>query len=227
MRYHLDTIPVWDALKQDSECFLCALAQKAEADYVDNFLGASVMEPAVRIEVNQKGFCARHFSQMLAMKNRLGLALVTHTHLQEAMKADTPQPPQKKGLFSRREAPENPAAETCIICDRLQNTMDRYLYTAIHLFNTDGEFKETFLASKGVCMPHARALIRMAGENLAADKAKAFCDALNELQQKNLERVEKELFWFTQKFDYRNADKPWGNSKDAPERAILKLRGFY
>ena len=26
-------------------------------------------------------------------------------------------------------------------------------------------------------------------------------------------------------FDYRNNDKPWGNSKDAPERAINKLMG--
>ena len=24
-----------------------------------------------------------------------------------------------------------------------------------------------------------------------------------------------------------DADKPWGNSKDAPERAIIKLRGKY
>ena len=29
----------------------------------------------------------------------------------------------------------------------------------------------------------------------------------------------------TLKFDYRNKDKPWGNSQDAVERAINKLRG--
>ena len=27
-------------------------------------------------------------------------------------------------------------------------------------------------------------------------------------------------------FDYRNADKPWGDSKDALERAVTKLRGW-
>jgi hypothetical protein len=31
---------------------------------------------------------------------------------------------------------------------------------------------------------------------------------LYELQRRNMERVEKELEWFTLKFDYRNADKP-------------------
>ena len=28
MRYHIDTIPVWDALKLEGECFLCALRRK-------------------------------------------------------------------------------------------------------------------------------------------------------------------------------------------------------
>ena len=103
--------------------------------------------------------------------------------------------------------------------------MNRYLFTTLHLFENDGEFRSVFLASKGLCIPHARALTRMAGENLSAEKAEAFCSQLNALQKRNLERVEQELFWFTQKFDYRNADKPWGNAKDSPERAILKLRG--
>ena len=227
MRYHIDTIPVWDAFRQDSECPLCDLYKKSEAEYIDSFLGASVMEPDVRLEVNRKGFCGKHFAMMLPMKNRLGLALITDTHLREVMAEPPAQPPKKAGLFSRREAPQEPPAETCIISDRLENTMNRYLYTVLHLYQTDADFRKVFLASKGLCVPHARALARMAGESLSAEKASAFADALNKLQQENLDRVEKELFWFTQKFDYRNADKPWGNSKDAPERAIIKLRGKY
>ncbi|MCR5520278.1 MAG: DUF6062 family protein, partial [Lachnospiraceae bacterium] len=31
--------------------------------------------------------------------------------------------------------------------------------------------------------------------------------------------------WFTDKFDYRNVDAPWKNSKDALVRGILKLNG--
>ena len=44
-------------------------------------------------------------------------------------------------------------------------------------------------------------------------------------ERSNLDRLAQELEWFTLKFDYRNADKPWGTSRDAPERAINKLRG--
>ncbi len=215
MHYHIDTIPVWDAYKKDSECPLCDLRAAAEQSYLESFLGASVMEPDVRIEVNAKGFCAHHFEMMLGMQNRLGLALMTHTHLKE-MIAALPAPAGKKGFFAKKE-PKLDAPETCILCDRLEVTMNRYLYTVVHLWKTDVDFKKVFTASKGVCMPHARALTQMGSDE--------FAKALDTLQRENLDRIEKELEWFTLKFDYRNSDKPWGNSKDAPERAILKLRG--
>lgn len=38
--------------------------------------------------------------------------------------------------------------------------------------------------------------------------------------------MEKDIEWFTLKFDYRNQDKPWGDSKDAVERTVNKLRGW-
>ena len=40
-----------------------------------------------------------------------------------------------------------------------------------------------------------------------------------------VQRVTDEIEWFTRKFDYRNDDKPWGNSRDAVERSLNKLRG--
>lgn len=57
MREHLDTMPIWEAYRAGCECPLCEIRQKNEAMYIDNFLGASVMEPDTRVEVNQKGFC--------------------------------------------------------------------------------------------------------------------------------------------------------------------------
>jgi hypothetical protein len=225
MRYHIDTIPVWDAYKQDSECPLCDLQAANEASYLDSFLGASVMEPAVRMEVNAKGFCGKHFARMLGMQNRLGLALMTHTHLQETL-AHLPAPaPAKGGLFAKKAAPPQELGDTCVLCERLRDTMNRYLYTVLHLHKTDAEFRRVLEGGKGLCLPHYQQLSRMAGEEWGGEKGQAFQKMLHELQRRNMERVEKELEWFTLKFDYRNADKPWGESKDAPERAIWKLRG--
>ncbi|MDR0930061.1 MAG: DUF6062 family protein [Oscillospiraceae bacterium] len=225
MRYHIDTIPVWDAYKKDSECPLCDLQAANEAAYLDNFLGASVMEPAVRIEVNAKGFCRKHFARMLGMQNRLGLALMTHTHLKETLAQLSPPTGTKGGLFAKKAAPEADAGENCILCERLRDTMNRYLFTVLHLYKTDAEFRRVLEGGKGLCLTHYKQLSRMAAEELGGEKGRAFQTMLYDLQRRNMERIEKELEWFTLKFDYRNSDKPWGNSKDAPERAIEKLRG--
>ena len=45
--------------------------------------------------------------------------------------------------------------------------------------------------------------------------------------RENLARVQADLDWFVDKFDYRNASAPWKNSQDAVQRAMQKLRGGY
>lgn len=232
MRYQLDTIPVWDAIQEDTECPLCALRDRNERMYVESFLGASVMEPDTRIEVNQKGFCAAHFAQMFQEPNRLGLALITDTYLQAVMASVEEvlrKPPTGKRLFGGQE--EGPGAAIaarvggCVLCERLDATMARYAYTLVHLYGHDPEFREAFLAGKGLCLPHLAQVLDIARERLNAGAHRDFVEQVAALTRRNLERVEGELAWFTQKFDYRNQDKPWGESKDAPGRAIQKLAG--
>ena len=45
--------------------------------------------------------------------------------------------------------------------------------------------------------------------------------------ENNLARVQEDIDWFIDKFDYRNADAPWKNSKDAVPRGMQKLKGSY
>jgi hypothetical protein len=85
MKYHIDTIPIWDAFKSGGECPLCSVYEKCEADFVGSALGGSVMEPATRVEVNKSGFCAVHLGMLYGMQNRLGLALMLHTHIREVI----------------------------------------------------------------------------------------------------------------------------------------------
>ena len=44
-------------MKLDGECLLCALERKTELGEAERYLGASVMEPDTRVQVNTKGFC--------------------------------------------------------------------------------------------------------------------------------------------------------------------------
>ncbi len=248
MRYHIDTIPVWDALKQQGECPLCALRRSIEAADVDRFLGGSVMEPDTRVRVNEKGFCQRHHVLLYAQQNRLGHALMTHTHLKETAgkahklldaaaqgaKAGAGAPAVKRALGKGGGKEALLAAadgldkltSSCILCDSIQDNMNRYAYTFLHLYANDAAFKQAFQQSKGVCLKDAALLLRMAASQLNAREQADFAADMEKLTDDSLSRVAGELEWFTLKFDYRNADKPWGNSRDALERAVTKLRGW-
>jgi len=248
MQYHIDTIPVWDALKLNGECPLCALRRKIELADVDRCLGGSVMEPDTRVRVNEKGYCQRHHMLIFAQQNKLGHALMTHTHLKEtearAQKifdaaakgaqagAGAPLTKRLMKKDGSREALKEAAdaldklTGTCILCESIDENMKRYAYTLLYLYGKDASFRKAFEECKGVCLKDASLLLRMAGETLDAKKQADFALCLQKLMQENMRRVEEELEWFTLKFDYRNSDKPWNNSRDALERAITKLRGW-
>ena len=141
----------------------------------------------------------------------------------------------KKGLFSSLrggKADENGAPAKirariggCVICEQVDSALERYGYTIAQLYFTNMEFKELFDKSKGFCLPHLALVLEMADKTLSGSQIPQFKKAVAALEIENLKRVEGELEWFTLKFDYRNDSKPWGNSKDAPERAINKLMG--
>ena len=61
---------------------------------------------------------------------------------------------------------------------------------------------------------------------LSGKRVNEFIDMINEVYLSNMKRVRDDLEWFTDKFDYRNADAPWKNSKDALPRTLLKTNGI-
>lgn len=237
MKYTLDTIPVLDAYKTDCECPMCKLKILCEDQYLDTMLASAYMEPEWRIRSNETGFCTRHFELMFDRRNRLGLALMTHTHMQEVIKsledilAGKPAP--KKGLFARRSKDDGSSTSAriraridgCVICEQVETALKRYGYTVAQLYFTNSEFRAMFEKSKGFCLPHLALVLELAEETLSASQFAEFSKAAAAMELENLKRVEGELEWFTLKFDYRNDSKPWGNSKDAPDRAINKLMG--
>ena len=61
-----------------------------------------------------------------------------------------------------------------------------------------------------------------------SDKEKqSFYDTLFSLMTANLQRVTEDLEWFCDKFDFRNKDADWKNSRDAIQRGMQKAAGGY
>ena len=85
------TIPVNEAVEASAAdaslgCPFCHLYNKLEQDELGLILGASMMEPDVRLKTNELGFCRDHFSMMIRRPKRLPLALVLESHLAAAAK---------------------------------------------------------------------------------------------------------------------------------------------
>lgn len=232
MQYHLETIPVWEAMEAETPCPFCMLYSKLEANEVDRSLGGSVMEPDARIRVNETGICAPHHQLLFGMQNRLGHALLCDSHSKEIlMKLERTKIGGKTGLFSSAPgACEKLAGELrslasgCVICEDIDSHMKRYFYTFIHLWKTDNAFRRKWDESKGLCFPHAADLLDMAARQLSNSQQQEFAQSILNSMKRTLGEDEADLEWFTLKFDYRNQQKPWGNSRNALERAVNRLR---
>jgi len=253
MKEKIYTIPVSDAFAGDCECPLCVLKKKLEDESIEYALGASLMEPDKRQETNELGFCKAHFEAMYNKQiNRLGLALMIDTFLQEknarikkifeskvnslekdaaagivkniSNKLSSKQTDTEK-LISELMIELNNIDKSCAICHKLESTIDRYIDVIFYLYFNEPEFRETFHSKKGFCFKHLSQLLSSINKFLNPNQAAIFTKNIMEMQLLNLERIEKEVDWFTKKFDYRFNDAPWGNSKDAVIRSIQKIRG--
>ncbi len=243
VREQIYTIPVNDAFAQEEICPLCVLEKVRTEALLEFYLGPSLMEADQRLQTNDKGFCREHLAAMYnSQKNRLGLGLMLHTHLkdltpyaEETMQKALPEE-KKGGLFSRNKkdwkAELNEAAsalraktESCVICEHLAETMERYLDVIFWQYCEDEMFRKKFQTGQGFCLGHTADLLEGAAKYLKQNQAKAFVTDLKNLEIRQLESLSGDVEWFTLKFDYRNQDAPWKNSKDAVPRAIRRLVG--
>ena len=47
------------------------------------------------------------------------------------------------------------------------------------------------------------------------------------LMERELARIQEDIDWFVEKYDYRNQNADWKNSKDAVPRTMQKITGGY
>ncbi len=84
-----------------------------------------------------------------------------------------------------------------------------------------------FVIGKGFCLHHFGLLCENADRYLNEKQKAAFYPEVFALMEQNLHRLEEDISWLIDKFDYRNKDADWKTSKDALQRGMQKLRGGY
>jgi len=223
------TIPVNETFEEcaaDEACVcpFCSLYNKLENDELELILGASMMEPDVRIRTNEEGFCRTHYDMMLTRKNRLGMALTLQSHMDElrgAIKSGGIMSRPGDRAISRIQKLE----DSCYVCRRIEFNFGHMIETAVLLWESDEEFREKLAAQKTFCLPHYRALLAYARGRLGKKAYPEFERVCEGIVNAHFEQLCGDIDWFCKKFDYRYADEPWYNSKDAIERSVRFLRG--
>lgn len=234
MKTVLETIPLWDALKENTECPLCTLMKKAERDSTGYYLSSAIMTPQVRVETNRYGFCPVHAAMLTVSGSPQSLALVMDTYygeneehfkkgFEEIAKASSPRQADKAVLKLKKEAEERERG--CLVCSRMKERLYRYSFTLSSLFESDEEFRTAFLSSKGLCLHHTFVVSETAHDALKGESYTSFQKALFKLLEDNLQRVRHDDWWMTQKYKSENQDKPWNGAEDAHRRAVMKLVG--
>ena len=222
------TIPVNEAFEASAAdkscgCPFCTLYNKLEDDELELILGASMMEPDVRIKTNKTGFCRSHYDMMFVRKNRLGMALTLESHLDELM-GDI----KDKGLLSKPgDRPMNRITKlesSCYLCDRIEFNFKHMIETAVLLWESDEEFDGKLKAQPYFCLPHYNRLLSVASDRLQKKKFAEFEKICADIVNNYIASLKDDVSWFCKKFDYRYDSEPWYESKDSVERAIKFLR---
>ena len=237
MKEKLYTIPVNEAFENDNECPICTMRKKLETDAIEFTMGPSYMEDDIREATSRLGFCEKHLEQLYKHQNRLGLALILKTHMDKLVKevekhTESGMKFSSPTLFKKKE--ETPKVidylerieHNCFVCDKIETSFHRYIATVFYLYHNDDNFRKKFKESKGFCTGHYKILYSVAPDELKGEELTGFITELNKLYLDNMKRVRDDLEWFINKFDYRYADQPWNNAKDALPRSMQKTNSI-
>lgn len=225
MRDDITTIPVSEVFEPCDGCPICRLRNTLEERVVDYITGAAMMEPDVRQETNKQGFCITHYRQMLAKRNRLSVALMLESHLEELDR----QVFGSSGIMGKSAKKQGESAATaavsCFVCNQIDHAMVRMLATVCRMWENERDFRELFSRQPALCLPHFSDLTAVCTRTMNKKYAPDFMKAASAVSRKYLEELKGDVSHFCKMFDYRNnsADADWGNSRDSIERAVWWL----
>lgn len=232
MKDHLETAPVWDAVRQTQQCPFCALRSMIEKQSVERFLGGAVMEPDIRIRTNAAGFCPSHHRMLMEQKDYHGYSLMMDTRLKEAVGQAAPvlSALAKGSLFGGRNTDKAARklleiTSRCLVCESMRDHVKAYRETFFRLYRQDGAFRAAFAAGHGVCLADLPDLVSDAGNHLSGEVQRGFLKAVSKTALQSFETAQEDLDALCSSFHVGSEHKNNPRCRGALERAVNLLRG--
>ena len=152
------TIPVNEAFEKVQtegfcSCPFCLMYNRLEDNELDLIMGASMMEPDVRLKTNELGFCDCHLGLMFSRGKRLPLALMLESHLDSVAK----ELDGSMGLMLNKTADNavkrlDKLEKSCYVCERIEYNFSRMIETAAILWQRDQNFHDKVKNTPFFCL---------------------------------------------------------------------------
>ena len=240
MKETIYTIPINEAFDKDCNCPICTIENKLEAEGIQYALGPAMMEPDFREMCNKKGFCKTHYKNLMESKKALPLALVLQSYLQQQYEDiftdKVSEKTPKKGLFAKGSDELtsalkmtehiNTTSSSCVVCEKVSKTMDRYYTNIIYIWKTQPEFRRKFASKKGFCIPHFSKLIEFASQGLGTEDFKEFYHTIVNIQEKSLDKNYEDISAFIRLFDHASDKKASNDVKNSTKNSIHLVSGL-
>ncbi len=222
MQYHISTGLIIQHFEQQCDCPLCTIEKIVESNICRELLADGCMDDDVRKEVNQKGFCLKHFEQLYEMPSKLGLSLQMTTRMNTLLKNVILAPKNVREAKKQGQTLES-EQKKCIVCDYTEKEMIKYYKTIAQLYSNEEDFRNLLSKSNGFCLKHYSKLLQY-GE-YAGFSAKAYLKCIYDLESARLNKSVELLNAFSNRHDYRNLGKPLGEAANALPRIKIDLFG--
>jgi hypothetical protein len=209
-------------------CALCRLEQDHVQRYLDGFMYEDVTDVDLRAKMRAaQGFCRQHAAQAIRVRDSLGLAIIYQdilSNVNKEMRQFVSDVWLPTSSFLRREpsagkrlARHITARRSCPAC-AVRNEMSEAGLKTLATHVADSELGAAFQASDGLCLPHLRRALAVAGDP-------AVVAALVNRQSQVIERLNAELAEFIRKHDYRFRHEAMAGERDSWKRAIDMAAG--
>ena len=236
MKEKIYTIPITEIFEEKCFCPFCRLYERLSTEEVKYAIGPAMMEPDYRAKTNAMGFCKEHIKELNSYPKALALSLIFESHLDRIDAAFNKVPkPAKKSLFKKDKNKDiNEYLEefvsfdgTCVICEKINHTFNRYLEIFCYMIDKDKDFLSTVLESDGFCLPHYTAILNTLKNNVGEKRFIELAEKLNELEKTKFLKYKEDISAFIKSFDYQNAGKPLTVPDDTVIKTSYLLNGEF
>jgi len=207
---------------QAGGCPICRLSRRASDSYLDALIYEGVTDPGLRDKLRDAlGPCRRHAWRMARTRGSvLGTAIIYRDIVNTLARAletgETGGPPWARGKSASRSRQLAASAE-CPACLLETDAVQRAAKTLLKHLDSS-EVAEGYAAAGGLCLPHFRATLALAGEGASG--------RLADWQATAYHRLRDELDELIRKHDYRFAGESITEREAYSwERAVAAVTG--